>query len=158
MAGPRDDSRILAITLLKRKVKVELKPEDAELLAIFNVAVGERLLAERSAWQGRQVIRDLITRLGLNLEEVSAMFQVPPETLEGWESGRTTIAKEKLALIQAASSALSRLMAIFRPERLPQVIRRTAELFDDRTAADWIMEGRITEVAERYEHLLAYQA
>ena len=131
---------------------------DSEMLAIFNAAVAERLLAERAAWQGRQVVRDLMVRLGLGLDEVAAMMQVPVEILTSWESGRATIPADKVAQLQAASSALSKLLGMFRPDRLPQVIRRRVELFEGKSAADWIVAGQITEVAERYETAFAYQA
>jgi DNA-binding transcriptional regulator YiaG len=135
-----------------------LTADDSELLAIFNAAVAERLLAEGAEWQGRQVIRQLTVRLGLTWEEVAAMFQVSVQTLEAWESGQMPIPKAKLADVQAASNALSKLLSMFRPERLPQLIRRPAELFDNTSAADWIVAGRIADVAERYESALAYQA
>ena len=137
---------------------LNLTSQDAELLAIFNAAVGERFLAERAEWQGRQIVRDLIVRLGLTRDEVAAMLHVPVETLDAWESGRTTIPKESVAQLQAAGTALSKLLGIFQPERLPQVIRREADLFDGHPAVDWIVRGRIAEVAERYESVLAYQA
>ena len=139
-------------------IRFALASEDAELLAIFNAAVGERILAEGAAWQGRQIIRDLLIRLGLTGEEVGKMFQVSIETLSAWEAGSTTIPKESLTQLQAASSALSKLLSVFRPERLPQVVRREAELFDGETAVEWMVQGRITEVAERYEQAFAYQA
>ena len=86
------------------------------------------------------------------------MFRVSIETLSAWEAGSTTIPKESLTQLQAASSALSKLLSVFRPERLPQVVRREAELFDGETAVEWMVQGRITEVAERYEQAFAYQA
>lgn len=137
---------------------VNLTSQDAELLAIFNAAVGEQFLAERAEWQGRQIVRDLIVRLGLARDEVASMLHVSVETLDDLESGRTTIPTESLAQLRAASTALSKLLSIFRPERLPQIIRRDAELFDGKPAVEWIVSGRITEVAERYESILAYQA
>jgi transcriptional regulator with XRE-family HTH domain len=137
---------------------LNLTPQDAELLAIFNAAVGGRFLTEGAEWQGRQIVRDLIVRLGITREEVAAMLHVPIETLDAWESGRTTIPKDTLAKLQAAGTALSKLLGIFQPERLPQVIRREAELFDGKPAVDWIVRGRIVEVARRYESVLAYQA
>lgn len=127
-------------------------------MAIFNVAVAERFRAEGVAWQGRQIVRDLIVRLGLARDEVAKMLRVPSETLDSWESGRTKIPTDSLTQLQAAGTALSKLLGIFQPERLPQVIRREAELFDGKPAVDWIVSGRIAEVAERYERVLAYQA
>jgi len=82
------------------KSTYNLTSDDSELLAIFNAAVAERLLAEGAEWQGRQAIRQLAVRLGLTWGEVAAMFQVSVQTLEDWESGRTAIPKEKLAELQ----------------------------------------------------------
>jgi DNA-binding transcriptional regulator YiaG len=140
------------------KSKFHLTSADSEMLAIFNAAVAERLLAERAAWQGRQAVRDLMVRLGLGAEEVAAMLHVPVETLTGWESGLAAIPADKAAQLQAATRALSKLLGIFRPDRLPQVIRRRVELFEGQSAAEWIISGKITEVAERYETAFAYQA
>jgi hypothetical protein len=159
--GVHDDQlRKLRDTLVHQipKATIDLKWDDSELLAIFNVAVAEHLLSEGLEWQGRQVLRDLIVRLGLTLPEVATMFRVPIETLESWESGRAKIPDEKIPELQTAGGALSTLLSIFRPERLPQVIRRRAQLFNDESAADWIVDGRIAEVAERYESAFAYQA
>ena len=64
---------------------------------------------------------------------------------------------EYQSIVNRASSAVMRLAAIFRPERLPQVIRRKAALFGGESALDWILRGQIHEVADRYETTLAYQ-
>jgi len=104
------------------------------------------------------LVSDLVARLELTRTKSQLCSMLPRNTLDSWESGRTTIPKESLAQLQAASAALSRLPAIFPPERLPQVIRREAELFDGKPAVDWIVRGRIADVAERYESALAYQA
>jgi hypothetical protein len=140
------------------KSKFHLTSADSEMLAIFNAAVAERLLSERAAWQGRQAVRDLMVRLGLGAEEVAAMLRVPVDTLTDWETGRAAIPAEKVVQLQTATTALSKLLGIFRPDRLPQVIRRRVELFEGKSAAEWIVAGKITEVAERYETAFAYQA
>ncbi|HZU27244.1 MAG TPA: helix-turn-helix transcriptional regulator [Bryobacteraceae bacterium] len=136
----------------------KLTSDDGELLAIFNAAVAERFLAEGAAWQGRQIVRDLLVRLDVTREELASMLRVPEKAVEDWESGRATIPKNNLDQLQHAGTALTKLLSIFRPERLPQVIRRKASLFDGQRAIDWIVHGRISEVAERYESALAYQA
>ncbi len=41
--------------------------------------------------------------------------------------------------------------------RLPQVIRRPVDIFDGHSALEWILLGRIEEVAKRYEVAFAYQ-
>jgi len=49
------------------------------------------------------------------------------------------------------------MLEIFRPERLFQVVRRKADLFDGESALEWILRGRVAEVADRYELALSYQ-
>lgn len=53
----------------------------------------------------------------------------------------------------AAALAIARLSVLFLPSRIPELIRRKAELFGGRTALEWIKEGRIEEVVQRYEDL-----
>ena len=40
---------------------------------------------------------------------------------------------------------------MFRPRRLPEVIRRPAALFDAEPVLEWIERGRIIEVVQRYD-------
>jgi len=46
---------------------------------------------------------------------------------------------------------------MFRPERLAQVVRRKAGLFDGESALDWILRGRIVTAVDHYEIALVYQ-
>ena len=104
------------------------------------------------------LVSDLVARLELTRTK-SQLCSMLPRTLwiAGNRAAQQFLRRASLKL-QAASAALSRLPAIFPPERLPQVIRREAELFDGKPAVDWIVRGRIADVAERYESALAYQA
>ncbi len=72
--------------------------------------------------------------------------------------GAIQASPEAHAYVASAGAALDRLLRLFRPESLPQVIRRHAALFDGQRALDWILAGRITEVADRYDVALSYQA
>ncbi len=56
------------------------------------------------------------------------------------------------------SASLAHLEEILVPDRLAEAIRRPAPLFDGRSALDWILEGRFSEVADRYEIAFRYQA
>jgi hypothetical protein len=86
------------------------------------------------------------------------MLGVSGETVRRWKAGATGIPLSHAAELTAAESALNRLMRMFRPARLPLAIRRNADLFGGKRALDWILDGRIAEVADRYEAALAYQA
>jgi transcriptional regulator with XRE-family HTH domain len=96
--------------------------------------------------------------LSLSQDELGRMLGVSGETIRRWKTGGTPVPEPRLAKLTAAEGAMNRLLQIFRPERLPLAIRRPAELFRGKQALDWILDGRIAEVADRYELSLAYQA
>lgn len=141
------------------KTKPLLPDEDeSELLSVFNAAVSAILRAEANETEGRSTLRRLATYLGLSQDELGRMFGVSGETIRRWERGHHRIPSGKLAELVTANENLTRLLELFRPERLPQAIRRKAELFGGETALDWILRGRIADVVDRYEMALAYQA
>jgi transcriptional regulator with XRE-family HTH domain len=107
---------------------------------------------------GRLALGRLMGHLGLSQDELGRMLGVTGESVRRWKTGAIAIPLSRLAEITAAESALNRLLQVFRTERLPLAIRRKAELFGGRRALDWILDGRIAEVADRYELSLAYQA
>jgi transcriptional regulator with XRE-family HTH domain len=89
--------------------------------------------------------------LELSSEDIVCVLGVSAGTAEQWESGETPIPTETRAMLTRADNALSRLLAIFRPERLPQAISQKADLFQGDSARDWICQGRIQEVADLYD-------
>jgi hypothetical protein len=106
---------------------------------------------------GVRALGRLITGLDLSFDEVGRMLGVSGETARRWERGLVPIPAARLALLTSAASALDRLLTLFRPERLPAAIRRSAPIFDGERALDWILRGRIQEVAEQYDRALSYQ-
>lgn len=133
------------------------QPADREFLLLYSLAVSEKLRAETSQSQARQSLRSLLSRLDLSATDAAQMLRVSAADVERWESGERQIPTESQALLNRGASALTRLSAVFRPERLPQVIRRAAPLFDGQSALEWILQGRIGEVAAKYESVLLYQ-
>jgi transcriptional regulator with XRE-family HTH domain len=129
-----------------------------ERLALYSVTVSDLLNSRSREDRARQALRRLMTYLGLSQDQVGRMFRVSGETIRRWESGQTRIPVDREAELAQTDAALSRLLAIFQPDKLAQVVRRPAGLLDGRRALDWILEGRIGEVAGRYEMSLAYQA
>lgn len=106
--------------------------------------------------QKASVILDQLREcLGLSQEDLGAMFGVDGEAAGAWESGSLEIPEIAFARVIAAHAALDRMIWLLRPDRLPEVIRRRAAAFDGERALDWILKGRIAEVAERYEGGLA---
>jgi transcriptional regulator with XRE-family HTH domain len=101
-------------------------------------------------------MRALRDNLDLSREDLGTMFGVTGETWRAWEEGAAEIPETTFAKIVAAGAALERMLWLFRPERLPQVIRRRADAFNGERALDWILDGRIAEVAERYDSGLSY--
>jgi transcriptional regulator with XRE-family HTH domain len=137
--------------------KLQASDLDREFLLVFTVAVSEKLVAEGAELYARQSLRHIMARLELPQEDVARMLAVSGDTIADWEAGRTAIPVEARTAISRANAAVTRLLGIFRPERLPQVIRRTADIFDGQSALDWILFGRVDEVANRYEAAFAYQ-
>ncbi|MGE5488058.1 MAG: hypothetical protein ACM3ZB_09610 [bacterium] len=94
--------------------------------------------------------------LDVGLEDVATIAGATGEALREWENGTAEIPEPVLGRMIAAGKSLDQLLGIFRPERLPQVIRRRADAFDGERALDWILDGRIAEVADRYDEGLSY--
>jgi len=130
---------------------------DQELLVLFNLAVFEVLRGVQEQGRGREAARRLMARLSLSYDQLGRAFGVSGETVRRWERGSHPIPDERLADLARAAAALGRLEAMFRPERLAQVVRRKAGLFDGEAALDWILRGRIVLAADRYETALVYQ-
>jgi transcriptional regulator with XRE-family HTH domain len=130
---------------------------DQELLVLFNLAVFEVLRGAEVQGRGRGTARHLMSRLSLSYDQLGRAFGVSGETVRRWERGSHPIPDERLADLAQADAALGRLEAMFRPERLPQVVRRKAVLFEGESALDWILRGRIGAAAGRYETAFSYQ-
>lgn len=132
--------------------------EDLELLVTFHTAVLEAQRDLEKEAHGREILRRLMVHLNLTHEEVGRMLEVSGGLIREWERGDQAIPDSSMARLGEAATALDRLLEMFRPARLPQVVRREAELFEGRSALEWILEGRIREVADRYDLALTYQA
>jgi len=130
---------------------------DREFLLVFSVAVAEKLSGDQADLQARHALRQLLGHLELSNADLASILRVSIDTVDEWESGRTNIPVDARGTLTRANSALAHLLGIFRPERLPQVIRQKAELFKGQSAYEWILQGRIQEVAELYENSFAYQ-
>lgn len=130
----------------------------AEWHLLYNQAVEQVIALGSETEPVRTALRALMTRLELSQDELGRMLGVSGETIRRWDRGATGIPAERRAAILAAEAALRRLQDLFRPDRLPTAVRRPAELFDGERALDWILRGRIAEVADRYETALLYQA
>lgn len=141
-------------------VEAERLPEDPDKHAVldYDRAVFEYLSAADRETEGRRILGRLMSRLGIGQDEAGRMFGVSGETIRRWERGQIRIPHARMAELVSFDAALVRLESLFLSERLPQVIRRRADLFENERALDLILRGRIAQVAERYETALAYQA
>jgi transcriptional regulator with XRE-family HTH domain len=104
-----------------------------------------------------EALQRLSAHLSISNRDIARLPQASAEAIADWESGETVMPPEIEVAIMAADTALDRMLAIFRPERLPDVIRQKVELFQGRSALDLILEGRIGEVADLYDAAFAYQ-
>lgn len=130
---------------------------ERELLTLYNTVVFEVLLAAEGMGRGRDILRRLMAQLSLSYDQLGRAFGVSGETIRRWERGSHDIPADRMTTLVEAEAALRRLLNIFKPERLPHVLRRKATLFGDESGLDLIFRGRMAEVADRYEVALAYQ-
>ncbi len=128
-----------------------------ELAHMLPIVVFEEAASARKATSGRDMLRRLSACLGLSFDNIGHILNVSGETVRRWERGISRIPSDALATLELVDSALTRLTRLFLPQRLPEVVRRKADLFDGSRAFDWILQGRIADVADRYEQALSYQ-
>jgi hypothetical protein len=128
-----------------------------DYLSTYNLAFAEVLREHMVEPRAQQTIQELLHGFDMSYDELGRILDVSGETVRRWAKGASSVPKKKLAAIDMAGNALRRIRRILRPDRLPSVIRRKAELFGGDSALDWIRAGRVTEVADRYETAFAYQ-
>jgi len=128
-----------------------------EFLASYGLAASELLTTRLQDAQGRIMLRRLMTHLGLSFEDLSRVLQASSASVRRWERREEVIPVEQMSELVLADRALARLLRLFRPERLPQVVRRRAEIFHAEPALNWILRGRLDSVVERYEAALSFQ-
>jgi hypothetical protein len=147
---------------LSRRVKPWLAvhplaaPVDAETAALFATYLSRFLAESEAILRARTTLHRLMSHLDLSYDDVGRMFSVAGETARRWTNGASTPASEVLARIGTAEAALGDLLQSFTSEALPAVVRRPAALFDGERALDWILRGRLEEVAARYDRALRY--
>ncbi len=156
--APRRAARVAEATALYVAGRPRSDAEEAMArLAVYNAAVGAWLANRRHGDQARRILQRLMTALELSREQLARMFEVTAETIRRWEYGRVNVPAQRLAELTRADAAVTRLLHLFLPDRLPAVVRRKAEAFGGESAFDWMLRGRIADVADTYERLLAYQ-
>lgn len=155
-------THFLSLDMLPLKLTLDLDPLKVhrfqECLANYSAAVLAVVSEQVNSIDGREILRRLMANLQISFDELGRMFGVAGETVRRWQTGFTPIPNERNELITRTQQPLAILLEIFRPVKLPQVIRRPAKLFGGECALDWILRGKIKEVANRYELALRYQA
>jgi hypothetical protein len=129
-----------------------------ECAQLYRLALFSFESEETVSNDGQKVLRELMVTLKISFDDLGKMFKVSGETVRRWENGANAIPVDKTATILSTRAPLDKLLQIFQPERLSVVIRRHSDLFDGERALDWILRGRISGVARRYEVALSYQA
>lgn len=128
-----------------------------EVIRLYNIAWTSWVITESESDRPREKIPRLMTSLRLSFVEVGRMLGVSDETARRWSTGASRMPPDKLAILDIIDNALAKLHRLFKTDRLPEVIRRPAEIFEGQTALAWILEGKIAEVADRYDRELSWQ-
>lgn len=106
--------------------------------------------------QGLRHIRNLAWSLDLSHEDIGTMLGSTGAQVAAWENGSEPLPEPVLGKLRAANAALDQLLTLFAADRLPQVIRRRADAFNGERALDWILDGRMSDVADIYDGGLSY--
>ena len=160
LQGRTDDAaRILARHYGTRRAAERMPLADRErLFRAFLMSAAAGATAALQSRRGLDVLTRLASSLKLSFDDIGHILKVSGETVRRWARGTVSFPDDHLAALDLLGQALDRLEAMFLPDRLPQMIRRPADLFDGERALDWILRGRIRDVADRYEVLLRYQS
>lgn len=93
----------------------------------------------------------------LSPDEVARLMAVDSKVALAWLAGGEIPLLYTVQLDKMLES-LDRLVQMFEPKRLPEMLRRPAPVFADRAAIEIILQGGIEYVADAYERLLTYSA
>lgn len=160
MGALDDDVAVeLAHCLLTGHAQRQTRTVDPEQMATYALAAIDAIERDAAGRGVRHTLERLHVLLRLSWSKLGRMFGVSDETVRVWANGARNIPEERVGEIRQAGAALDRLTHMFLPERLAGVVRREpAPGFNGKAALDWILDGRIGEVADRYEAALMYQA
>lgn len=106
----------------------------------------------------REILMRLRDRLALDNRELGKMFGTNEATVRRWLEGIDVVPIAFVSSLTPQAAALSRLEEILIPDRMAEAIRRPAPLFDGQAALEWILDGRFSQVVDRYEIAFRYQA
>lgn len=148
--------RVPAVRIRRETQRIE--PPSLNALVAFETGIVEYILcAVTASVDAAGLIRRLMAHLQISYDELGRMVGANGETVRRWEQGRHTPPPDKQAVLTSADAALSRLLTMLKADALPAAIRRPAEAFGNQLALDWILQGRIADVADRYDRALRYQ-
>ncbi|GEM_PF-1066062 len=153
-------SSVSDVPIAVERIEESLGPRDAaeeDLVAGYAASAMEVLAEQRRSDRSQHALADLQRHLRLSYDDLGRMLGVSGESARRWSTGAVRTPEDHLAAIDEAHDSLRRLLQMFQPERLPEVVRRPADAFDGKRALDRILEGRIRAVADTYDALLSYQ-
>jgi len=146
---------VFTYVLVQYEVRLKYRGQTEEALKKVIRELNERSSASIAAVPGHSssiaALNRLSTHLSISNQELAQLLRVPPGMIVHGKSGEIVIPPEIEVAVKAADTALDRMLAIVRPELLPDLVRRKVEIFHGRSALDLILEGRIEEVAGLYD-------
>lgn len=108
--------------------------------------------------EAKVAIERLRALLDITLEEASRIYCVSRDTLVSWLNDQAPIPPASLELISQTDASLRRISGIIREANLPALVNRPALIFRGTNALDWILKGRIADVADIYDHEFSRQS
>lgn len=84
-------------------------------------------------------------------------LEINDSMIRGWRSRISDVPEELIYLLLEDEQHCLTILHLYRPDRVPDIIRRDAPIFNNNSALSLILAGGISEVAEAYDTVLHFQ-
>jgi transcriptional regulator with XRE-family HTH domain len=125
---------------------------------VLSLLGGRHVDHQQLSYDAREILERFARTLAMENSDLASMLDVTEAEVESWRSRDSLIPLFVIARTKAFAYGLEVLARLFAADRLPDVVRRPAALFDGRAAIDLIRQGDVESVAEKYDHALQFSA
>lgn len=119
--------------------------------------------AELKQAEAVRALNTMHQKLNLSYAELAIMLwnqsglEVTSATVHGWLSRIAVVPDELISILRDDEDYCIMLLRMYRPERLPDIIRRPAPAFGEDSALSFILAGRLADVVRIHDDLLQFQ-
>lgn len=110
-----------------------------------------------------RALATMTQRLDLSDADLATMLwnqsgaEITDAMVHAWLSRIVDVPEQLIDILCEDEMECMKLVDMYRPDRLPDIIRRPAPAFGDDSALSFILAGRIAHVARTYDDALSFQ-